>query len=262
MACAQPDGYRRSGSGGLLEPAGAGDEAGDLGDALVLLQIGEQEGTLAAHLARIAVHHLKARPHQRREIDLVDHQEIGARDARPALARDLVEPGEALAHLGHRGKVDRGVLADRRVRAAAGLDAGDALRRERARAYQELRILFGIDVVGDDGDGVALAHMLAQTVDQRGLPRADRAADADAQRPVMRSLHERKSLVYCVSWRIEHQSRSGAEVPISSSGIASTAVAVAATMLSSAAIASCPSDWPSGTRRTPAETRLPAKACR
>src|SRR5260221_530623 len=117
----------------------------------------------------------------------------------PASDEDQVEPGDALVLLGHGGEVDRGVLGDRRVRAAAGLDAGDALRRERARAYQELRILFGIDVVGDDGDGVALAHMLAQAIHQRGLPRADRAADADAQRAVMRSVHERKSLVYCVS---------------------------------------------------------------
>jgi hypothetical protein len=34
---------------------------------------------------------------------------------------------ETRAQLGDRGEVDRGVLADRGVRAAAGLDAGDAL---------------------------------------------------------------------------------------------------------------------------------------
>ena len=65
-------------------------KSGDLGDALVLLQIGEDEGPLAAHLARVAVHHLEVGADQRREIDLVDDQQVGAGDAGPALARDLV----------------------------------------------------------------------------------------------------------------------------------------------------------------------------
>ena len=43
-----------------------------------------------------------------------------------------IELGEFLAHLGDRGEVDRGVLADRGVRAAAGLDTGNALGRKRA----------------------------------------------------------------------------------------------------------------------------------
>ena len=68
------------------------------------------------------------------------------------------------------------------MRAAAGLDADDALGRERAGARQELGVLLGVDVVGDDGDVVVVAHRLAQALDQRGLARADRAADADAQR--------------------------------------------------------------------------------
>ena len=51
-----------------------------------------------------------------------------------------------------RVEVDRGVLADGGVRAAAGLDAHDALGRERAASHQELRVLLGVDVVGDDGD--------------------------------------------------------------------------------------------------------------
>ena len=77
------------------------------------------------------------------------------------------------------------------MRAAAGLDPDDALRRQRLGARQELRVLLGVDVVGDDGDLVAVAHMLAQAVDERGLARADRAADADAQRAVECFVHER-----------------------------------------------------------------------
>ena len=47
-----------------------------------------------------------------------------------------VEVGEARLHLGDRREVDRGVLADRRVRAAAGLDADDAFLRQRLAAVR------------------------------------------------------------------------------------------------------------------------------
>ena len=43
-----------------------------------------------------------------------------------------VERGEARRRLVDGGEVDRGVLADRGARAVAGLDAADALRRQRA----------------------------------------------------------------------------------------------------------------------------------
>ena len=87
-----------------------------------------------------------------------------------------------LAHdVGHGREVDRGILADRGVRAAAGLDADDALGLERPGAGQELGVFLGVDVVGDDGDVVVAAHLLAQPLDQRGLARPDRAADTDAQ---------------------------------------------------------------------------------
>ena len=85
------------------------------------------------------------------------------------------------------------------MRAAAGLDADDALRRQRAGAGQELGILLGVDVVGDDGDVVAVAHVLAEAIDQRRLAGADRPADADAKRSVGGGVHERNSLVYWVS---------------------------------------------------------------
>ena len=124
-----------------------------------------------------------------REIGLVDDQQIGPGDAGAALARDLVAAGDVdhverqVGQLGAEGggqvvaaaldddeverrgsvrdsavdgvEVDRRVLADRGVRAAAGLDADDALLGQRAAAHQELRVLLGVDVVGDDGDLVA-----------------------------------------------------------------------------------------------------------
>ena len=75
--------------------------------------------------------------------------------------------------------VDRGVLADGGVRAAAGLDAADPLGGSAPRAHEELGVLVGVDVVGDDREAVAIAQPLAQPVEQRRLARSDRPADAD-----------------------------------------------------------------------------------
>src|SRR4051812_935817 len=73
-----------------LEHALGFDEAHDVPEALARLEIGEHERPLAAHPLRIAVHHFERGPHHRREIALVDHEEIALRDAGPALAGDLV----------------------------------------------------------------------------------------------------------------------------------------------------------------------------
>ena len=130
-----------------------------------------------------------------REVDLVDDQQVRSGDSRAALARDLVAAGDVdhvereVGELGRKGRgevvaaaldeddvqvgkarrhacdrleVDRCVLADRRVRAAAGLDADDALGRRAPRRDEELLVLLGVDVVGDDGEVVAVAHRLAQ----------------------------------------------------------------------------------------------------
>ena len=204
----------------------------DLGNALACLEIGEDEGPLLAHLAGIALHHLEAGADERGQVDLVDDEKVRAGDAGPALARDLVarghvddvdrevgelgaegggeivaarfdedevERGKARVELGHGCQIDRGVLADRRVRTAARLHAHDALGRKRSGAREELGVLLGVDVVGDDGEAITRAHVLAKPVDKRRLAGADRAADADAQGSVRRAGHERNSLEYWVS---------------------------------------------------------------
>ncbi len=81
-------------------------------------------------------------------------------------------------------QIDRGVLADGGVRAAAGLDALDAFGGQRLHAGQRLGVLGGVDVVGDDAERIFVAHRLAEFGGQRRLAGADRPADADAQGPV------------------------------------------------------------------------------
>src|SRR5947208_6274836 len=136
------------------------DEPDHLREAVAGLEVGELEWPLAAHLLRVARHHLERSADHRREVDLVDHQQVRLGDARPALARNLVarryvdhverqvrelraEGGgqivaprfdeddvqvrEALRQPSDRLQVDGGIFADRGVRATAGLDADDTL---------------------------------------------------------------------------------------------------------------------------------------
>src|SRR5690606_6072848 len=137
-----------------------------------------------------------------------------------------------LHHPRHRGQIDRGVLADRRMRAAARLHPLDALGRQGPRAGQDELVLLGVDVVRHDDQVVALPHRLAEHLDQGRLAGADGAADADAERAMG---HERNSLVYWVSWSIEQRSSIGVAVPRSSGSAAIAAAAVSATTGSSAA---------------------------
>ncbi len=164
----------------------------------------------------------------RRKIDLVDDQKVRPGDARTPLGGDFVARGDVdhvnrkigefrregggkivaagfnqhhveirkfRAHVGDRGEIHRGILAYRRMRASPGFDAGDAIRRQRPRAHQKFRIPFGIDVVGDRGDVVTLAHRLAEQIHQRGFSRSDGTTNADAKRAV-RTRHIKYSLGY------------------------------------------------------------------
>jgi len=55
----------------------------------------------------------------------------------------------------------------------------DALGRQRLAADQEFSVLARIDIVGDHRDIEPVAQALAQQIHQRGLARADRSADTD-----------------------------------------------------------------------------------
>ena len=84
--------------------------------------------------------------------------------------------------LGDRLEVGRDVVADRRVRAAAGLDGEDPVGRQHAGAAQEERVLGRVDVVRHDADRELVAERPAERRDERALAGADRAADPDPQR--------------------------------------------------------------------------------
>ena len=88
----------------------------------------------------------------------------------------------ASSQIVERVEVHRRVFTNRRVRAAAGLDADDAVGRERPASHQKLHVLSREDVVGDHAETVVVAHALAQGVDERGFPGADRTANSEPHR--------------------------------------------------------------------------------
>ena len=65
--------------------------------------------------------------------------------------------GNFFSHFGDGREIDRGVLADRRVRTAAGLDAHDAFGFS-APASVRMRASSFVDVVGDRRDLEFLAQ--------------------------------------------------------------------------------------------------------
>src|SRR4029078_6332877 len=103
----------------------------------------------------------------------------------------------------------------------------DALGRQRSRPHQELGVPLRIDVVGDGGDVVTVAHRLAERVHQRGLAGTHRTSDADAKR-TSGTGHERYSLVsqvrkrrvYWVSCNTPVRSARQVALATSSSGLA------------------------------------------
>ena len=68
----------------------------------------------------------------------------------------------------HCGRIDTGIFANGRVRAAARLNPHDAFGRQCVVARQELRIFLGIDVVRYGGDVLGTRHQFAQALGERG----------------------------------------------------------------------------------------------
>ena len=147
----------------------------------------------------------------RREVGLVDDEQVGRGDPRPALARNVVtardvdhedlrvdEPlGEGRGEVVPAGldqdqiqrpdlvlqvldrfEVGGDVVPDRGVRTGPRLHGGDPLGRQHGFAQQEFGVLAGVDVVGDDGEGQFVPQGPAERGDGGGLARTRRARRA------------------------------------------------------------------------------------
>src|SRR5437660_1230097 len=191
------------------------DEGGHRAGTVLADERGEQRGPLAPLGGRVPRHHPEVGAHHRRQVDLVDDQQVRAGDARPSLTGDLVAAGhvddeelevgegraerggqvvparldeqqlqarEPPAQLVDRLQVAGDVVPDGGMRAAASLDRHHPLRRHHPEAEQRLGILPRVDVVGDHRSVEAPGEEAAQGGDQRCLPGPHRAADAHPER--------------------------------------------------------------------------------
>src|ERR1700690_1065924 len=88
----RPQPLQKAGAGGVspLQHPLSDHEVGDRADAGARANAGEHERALTAHLAGVAIHYLQGGAHVRRQIGLVDDQQVGTRDAGAALPRNLV----------------------------------------------------------------------------------------------------------------------------------------------------------------------------
>ena len=120
----------RAASGSGLEEELAPDPVDHGGSAGAVAEVGEDKRPISPHAPGVALHHAEVGADVGREVDLVDHEQVRARDAGPALARDLV----ALGHVDH---VDRGVDqlgAERRGQVVAAALDEQQLEPGKARA--------------------------------------------------------------------------------------------------------------------------------
>ena len=146
----------------------------DLIEALLCFEIREDERQVPAHPSAISIHNVEIRADMRRQIDLIDHEQIGTSNSRPALARNLItgchidhvndcvrefrtecrsqivaaaldehqlDIGMALEQIVQGLLIVRGIFTDRRMRTASGFDAQNAVLRQRAPVWSETQHL-------------------------------------------------------------------------------------------------------------------------
>ena len=240
------------------------------------MRLAKTNGRSPSGGARVARHDVEARAHERRQIDLVDDEQIRSRDAGAALARDLVaardinhinggvhklraetrgevvaaafeknqiEMGMALRQFVERVEVQRRVLANRGVRTAAGLHAQDAIRGQRFAPHEKLHVFAREDVVGDNAELILATHPLAERVHKRRLAGAHGPADAEPYRPgnPWHDCHDRNNRECTYCWLIAARSRAGANADGARSEriTASTTSGARASVAASSACASC-----------------------
>ena len=215
------------------------------------LEIAEQRRPVTAHFFCVALHHAQVRADVRGKVGLVDDHKVAEPDRRAAFARNFVAAGNvddvdervhqfrregrrqvvaatldedhlkavvAFLHLRDGLVVHRRVIADRRVRTAAGLDADDSLRAERTVLHEKLLVLERVNIVRDHGKAVVVAERLAEPQGEHGFAGADRPTQPNPHRPIKSfvAAHEIKSRLKAVSCRELLMSSAGHSQPISS----------------------------------------------
>src|SRR5262249_3711848 len=173
------------------------------------------------------LHHLERCSYVRRQVDLVDDQQVRSCNTwatlpwnlvtagdinhidrnvyqlgtersgqviATALHEDQLEAGVTALQIGDRLQVHRRILADGGVRTAARLDTAHAAGGQGALTNQEFGVFFSVNIVGHHGHVDGRPQAPAQRVDQRGFPASHRTSHAHAKCSIHAFLQNKKYL--------------------------------------------------------------------
>jgi|GEM_PF-6109532 len=186
----------------------------DLVHTYAMFNLRKNKWPIPSHLARIARHDIKISSDSGREIGLINYKQIGLRDARTALARNLVSTG----HVDHidrvigefaaevrrqiiaagfdqenlrsklpvqffqRQQIRRNILANSGVWTTTCFHGADSLWFEGAMPNQEFTVFLGKNIICHSGQSHAVPQALAKRKHERGLSASHWAAHANGKR--------------------------------------------------------------------------------
>src|ERR1043166_6822527 len=185
----------------------------DLVDAGSVLELRKDKWTRAPHGFCVPPHHLQVGADGVGKIRFVDDEQVALGQARTAFAGNFVAPRyvdhldgeirqlaaeaggqvvaagfeeqqiglEFLVKLFQSKKIGGDIVADGRVRAAAGFDGMDSLRWQSFMTNKILAVLPGENIVGNRGEAHGPAQFAAELKHQGRLAAADRPTNTDGE---------------------------------------------------------------------------------
>jgi hypothetical protein len=204
----------------------------DLGEPNTVFHLGEDEGAVATHEARVAVHDFEVGANGLGKIGFVDNEEVGLGNAGASFTGNFVSASDiddvdsvisefttemggqvvatgfeqeqvrlkALVEFLEGQEIGGDIFADGSMRAAAGLNGADAFRRQCLVTNQEFTVLASEDVVGDGGNVHAVPQFPAEREHEGSFAAANRAADADRKGTMGQVTMKRLIAVMEMSW--------------------------------------------------------------
>ena len=122
-----------------MESALLNDEFHDRADILAFAQICHHEGARTAHLLGVTLHHLERGADVWRQIDLVDHQEVRARDADLTIYVIDVAAGDKIPSKGGPGITRSDLLVINKIDLAPYVGASLEVMERDAKKMRGLR---------------------------------------------------------------------------------------------------------------------------
>lgn len=191
---------------------------GNFGNPDPVFHLGKDERSISPHFPGVTLHHCQIRPDGRRQIGLIDDQEVRLGQAGPTLSRYFVAPGD-INHLngeirqfpaetgrkiiaarfqkeqlrvkffvkllqGH--KIRRDVLTNGCMGASTGFDRPNSSGLQGLMLLEEFAILPGKNVIGHRCQADLVAKLPTELQHERGFAAAHRSSHSDGKGPLVK----------------------------------------------------------------------------